>query len=84
MLLDKLNLHLLVLSEDLTYHFKYMQVMKGKLGIILDDGEGNIDKTKYERNINYRFLNWWKMGLEDVLKQIQADEANSLEEDEQK
>ncbi len=46
MLLDKMNLQLLVLSEDLTYHFKYMQVVKGRVNTLIDDGEGNIDKTK--------------------------------------
>lgn len=48
MLLDKLSLHLLVLSEDLSFHFKYLLVMHGKVAPTLDDGEGNIDKTKLE------------------------------------
>ena len=46
MLLDKLRLHLLVLSEDLAFHFKYMQVMRDKMTTVLDDGENNIDKNK--------------------------------------
>lgn len=46
-LLDRLNMHLLVISDDLTFHFKYMQVMHGKVGPMIDDGEGNIDKDKY-------------------------------------
>ena len=47
MLLDKLKLHYLVLSEDITYQFKYLQVMKGKAGPMFDEGDGNIDKDKY-------------------------------------
>ncbi len=95
MLLDKLKLHLLVLSEDLTYHFKYLQVMKGKVGAILDDGDGNIDKAKfdffffcfcygftdwYQLNTQNRFIHWWGMGMEEMLKLIEADEANDEDE----
>jgi hypothetical protein len=46
MLLDKLKLHLLVLSEDLSYHFKYLQVMSRKINQHLDNGQGEIDKKK--------------------------------------
>jgi hypothetical protein len=48
LLLDKLKLQLLVLSEDLTYQFKYWQVMRGKTDVLLDEEDGNIDKEKYE------------------------------------
>jgi len=51
MLLDKLKLHLLVLSEDLAYHFKYLMVMKGKVNPLIEDGDGNIDRTKYFLNL---------------------------------
>ena len=47
MLLDKFRMHLLVLSEDLTYHFKYLQVIQGRASPHFDDGEGNIAKAKY-------------------------------------
>lgn len=45
-LLDKLKLHLLVLSEDLTYHFKFLQVMSGKAEELFDDGDKGIDKER--------------------------------------
>lgn len=45
-LLDKLKLNLLVLSEDLTYHFKFLQVVKGKAEAIFEDGDKGIDREK--------------------------------------
>eukprot|EP00831_Metopus_contortus_P060523 TRINITY_DN5242_c0_g2_i1.p1 TRINITY_DN5242_c0_g2~~TRINITY_DN5242_c0_g2_i1.p1 ORF type:complete len:1020 (+),score=217.71 TRINITY_DN5242_c0_g2_i1:183-3242(+) len=74
MLLDKLKLHLLVLSEDLSFHFKYMMVVKGKIGPTLDDGDGKIDKEK--------FLDWWKMDLEETLKRMESLGMDQPEEEE--
>ena len=46
-LLDKFKLHLFVISDDITYHFKYLDVVEMRANQILDDGRGNIDKEKY-------------------------------------
>jgi len=45
-LLDKLKLQLLVLSKDLKYHFKFLQVMNGKAEELFDDGDKGIDKER--------------------------------------
>jgi len=50
-LCDKLKMHLLVLSEDLSNHIRFNQVMRQEANAILDDGEGNIFKKK--------FFEWW-------------------------
>lgn len=47
MVCDKLGLHLLMLSENMKYHFKYMDVINGSANAFLDDGEGYIDFDKY-------------------------------------
>lgn len=46
LLCDKMKLHLLVISDDLTYHFKFLDVVNGKAQEILSDGDGNIHKEK--------------------------------------
>ena len=46
-LLDKFKLHLLVISEDISYHFKYLDVIEMRANQILDDGRGNVDQEKY-------------------------------------
>jgi hypothetical protein len=35
-----------MLSEDMKYHFKYVDVINGTAANFLDDGEGNIDFAK--------------------------------------
>ena len=45
-LCDKLKLHLLVISEDLSYHLRYTQVINGTANNILEDYDGCIDKKK--------------------------------------
>ena len=45
-LCDKLGLHLLMHSEDMSYHFKYVDVVNGTASTFLDDGQGNIDYPK--------------------------------------
>lgn len=41
-----MKLHLLVISDDLTYHFKFLDVVMGKAQEQLSDGDGNIVKEK--------------------------------------
>lgn len=43
---DKLGLHLLMNSEDMSFHFKYVDVVNGTANAYLDDGEGYIDFEK--------------------------------------
>ena len=45
-LCDKLGLHLLMNSEDMRYHFKYVDVINGTANKYLDDGNGWIDFAK--------------------------------------
>ena len=45
-LCDKLGLHLLMNSEDMSYHFKFVDVINGTANNFLDDGEGYIDFAK--------------------------------------
>ena len=46
-LLDKFKLHWYVNSEDLSFHFKFEDVINGKAEEILSDSKGNIDKKKF-------------------------------------
>jgi hypothetical protein len=43
---DKLGLHLLMNSEDMSFHFKYVDVINQTANKFLDDGEGFIDFEK--------------------------------------
>ena len=43
---DKLGLHLLMNSEDMSYHFKFVDVINGTYNNYLDDGQGYIDVDK--------------------------------------
>jgi len=45
-LCDKLGLHLLMNSEDMSFHFKFMEVVERKCEPYLDDGSGFIDLEK--------------------------------------
>jgi hypothetical protein len=42
-LCDKLGLHLLMNSEDMSFHFKFVDVINGTAGKWLDNGDGYID-----------------------------------------
>ena len=46
MVCDKLGLNLLMISDMMHHHFKYVDVMNGTAQKYLDDGEGFIDYTK--------------------------------------
>jgi hypothetical protein len=43
---DKLGLHLLMNSEEMSFHFKFVDVVNGTANNFLDDGEGFIDIAK--------------------------------------
>ena len=45
-LCNKLGLHLLMNSNDMSFHFKYVDVINGTANSFLDDGEGYIDFKK--------------------------------------
>lgn len=46
LLCDKLGLNLLMISDMMHHHFKYVDIMNGTAQKYLDDGEGFIDYTK--------------------------------------
>lgn len=58
-LCDYLRLNLLINSDDMSYHFKFQDVINGSAHGFLDDGNGNIDKAK--------FVKWWFMTTEELL-----------------
>lgn len=45
-LCDKFKLSWMALSEDLSYHFKYFDVLRGMAAKQLDNGSGNIEREK--------------------------------------
>jgi len=45
-LCDRLRLHLLIISEDLSPHLRFLQVINHTADPLLDDGQGYIDKKK--------------------------------------
>ena len=45
-LCDKMKLHLLVISDDLSFHFKFLDVVSGKAQEFLADSDGCVDKQK--------------------------------------
>ena len=46
MLCDKLGLNLLIISDMMHYHFKFVDVVNGTAQKYLDDGDGYIDYNK--------------------------------------
>ncbi len=56
---DKFGLHLLMNSEDMSYHFKFVDVIQDTYGKYLDDGNGNIDFAKFKI--------WWNMDIEQLM-----------------
>jgi len=56
---DYLRLNLLANSDDMSYHFKFQDVVNGTAQTYMDDGDGNIDKEK--------FMKWWYMTTDEVL-----------------
>jgi len=57
-LCDDLGLHLLVISEDLSYHFKFLDVVMHTADKYLADPYGNIDLNK--------FMQWWFADIETL------------------
>jgi len=60
LLCDKLGLNLLMISDMMHYHFKYVDVVNGTAQKYLDDGEGFIDYTKFQK--------WWNMSVEEIME----------------
>ena len=56
---DYLRLNLLINSDDMSYHFKFQDVINGSAHSYLDDGSGDISKEK--------FVKWWFMTTEELL-----------------
>ena len=57
-LCDYLNMHLLVISDDMSYHFKLLDLINKKAFKYLDDGSENIDVGK--------FIKWWFADLKQL------------------
>eukprot|EP00828_Plagiopyla_frontata_P023475 TRINITY_DN3007_c0_g1_i9.p1 TRINITY_DN3007_c0_g1~~TRINITY_DN3007_c0_g1_i9.p1 ORF type:complete len:156 (-),score=26.42 TRINITY_DN3007_c0_g1_i9:159-626(-) len=65
-LLDKFKLHLYVNSENLAYHFKYLDVMNSVAEDALQDQNGDIDREK--------FTKWWFADLDQIRPVKQENE----------
>lgn len=57
-LCDLCNLHLLVINRDMSYHFKFLELVNEKAFVYLKTKEGFIDVGK--------FLEWWFCSLEEL------------------
>ena len=60
LLCDKLGLNLLMISDMMQHHFKYVDVVNGTAQKYLDNGEGFIDYTKFQK--------WWNMSVEEIME----------------
>ncbi len=58
-LCDKLGLHLLMNSNDMSFHFKFQDVINDTFKNYLDDGEGCISFEKFKK--------WWNMDTNELL-----------------
>ena len=64
---DKFKLHLLIMSEDLSFHFKYNDVIKGVAESKLVNDQNKLERESY-LNIfikNFRFIKWWLTPIEE-------------------
>lgn len=57
-LCDYLRLNLLINSDDMSYHFKFQDVINRTAHDYIDDGNGYISKEK--------FIKWWFMTSDEV------------------
>lgn len=57
-ILEKLKFPMLVSSPDLSFQFKYKDITEGRAFTLLDDGKGNVDKSK--------FMKWWFCQVEEI------------------
>lgn len=55
---DKLKLHLLAIGDDLSYHYKYYDALKGNANKYLSNNDGYIDLDE--------FLKWWFCGITEI------------------
>lgn len=53
-----MNMHILVISEDMSYHFKFMDLCNGKAFEILKTESDFIDLAK--------FVEWWFLPLSEL------------------
>jgi hypothetical protein len=58
-LCDKLGVNLLMNSEDMSFHFKFVDVINETCKAFLDDGNGDVDEDK--------FVQWWNMDIEKLM-----------------
>ena len=66
-LMEKLKLLMMVSSSDLSFQFKYRDLIEGRVFTILDDGSGNVDKVK--------FMKWWFGTTEEIINDRAKAEA---------
>jgi hypothetical protein len=58
-LCDYLHLNLLMDSDDMSYHFKFLEVVNKEAQPYFEDDNSNIDKEK--------FVKWWFMTTDELL-----------------
>jgi hypothetical protein len=56
-LCESLRLPLLVDSEDMSFHWKFLELQNGQAADYVNDGKGGLDVEK--------FIHWWMMDLHD-------------------
>lgn len=56
---DELRLHLLVISENLAHHFRFLDVVNQRAQNYLQNGSGNIDEDK--------FVAWWFADMKTLM-----------------
>jgi hypothetical protein len=67
MLSDRLGLNLLMISDMMHHHFKYVDVVNGTAQKYLDNGEGFIDYNKFQK--------WWNMSVEELMQKDEKPPA---------
>ena len=61
---NKLWLPLMINSEDISFHFKYQELLRGGATPYVDDGNGYLDHDK--------FVKWWFMPAEEFFHKYDA------------
>lgn len=59
-LCDHLNLHLLVIDHDMSFHFKFLEIVNKKAQVYLATSKGFLDEEK--------FVEWWFTPLSQLNK----------------
>jgi hypothetical protein len=66
-----MHLHILCVGEDMSYMYKYQDVMNGDAAKLLDNGRGEIEERT--------FLDWWSAPIDVIRPEMAEPKSEDLD-----